>query len=244
MKTRGLTSARSLLGQPLLALVLLLSLATLAALQHRWTAKVSLSERQRLRGGINEALAHLERAFDREVTQAMLTFWVDPRGVTGRAPEHWRPYLVAMLSEANEYWQKTAALPRLVRDVLLVDIASPAEVELHRIDLDGQRLEKMSWPPELREFAQQFGEQARGLRAPFSSFGLVNDDLFFVVPAVVVERPVARGVHEPPLITTACVIVRLDPSFIAQEWLPALVERYLSGAQGDFDVVVRSGGEP
>src|SRR5437868_3675957 len=122
------------------AVVLPALLAVLAILQYRWIGEVSAAERQRMRAGLQAAGDRFADDLGQEVMRAFFAFQSNPAhgaqtGEPGVA-ERWR------------HWRETAPMPRLVRDVYMVEQTN-GEWALTRIDPATGRGAPAAWSEEL-----------------------------------------------------------------------------------------------
>jgi signal transduction histidine kinase len=225
---------------------LLALLVLLAVLQYHWLGQVSRAEQERMRATLRSAVNRFADDFDREIARSFVYFRLNP-AASGTAEE-------AQLVERFRLWQEEAPYPDLVEDVFLARMDDEGRFEWRHLD------------PESRQFGPTDGVLASQLsRQVASSFDRPRgrEPMPFVViegiPAVAIPTPFGpddfppeppgagerRGRPRPvmrPL--RSLVLLRLDMSFIQEEWLPALTARYFHrGGDLDFELVVLRGAD-
>ncbi|MDP2320571.1 MAG: HAMP domain-containing sensor histidine kinase [Acidobacteriota bacterium] len=103
----------------LVGLVMLL-VPALAYMQYQWLGQLSTAERERMQRTLRTAAAQFATEFDTELSRALVGLQVD--GATIR-DENWTGY-----AQRYSAWTNSAAEPRLVREVLLVDTLPGTEL--------------------------------------------------------------------------------------------------------------------
>ncbi len=101
-----------------LVAVVLLLVPMLAWLQYRWVGQVSEAERDRMQRTLRTAAGQFATDFDGELSRAVVGLQVD--GAMLR-DENWGSY-----AQRYSTWRERALDPRLVRDVLVVDLVPDA----------------------------------------------------------------------------------------------------------------------
>ncbi|HET9767228.1 MAG TPA: HAMP domain-containing sensor histidine kinase, partial [Thermoanaerobaculia bacterium] len=203
------------------ALVVLLVL--LATLQYRWTGELGRAEEEQLRTSLNRAAAGVAADFDRELGRVFFHFL--------QAPE---PDVETSLARRLVSWRAQPPYPEMLRQLLLVERGSNADVAVRAFDEAAAAWRPVAWPPELAGLRRQL-ESARDRGPMLMSSG---DD----APALVVplwhrfddrRSPGPFGDDEH-----AVAILLLDITEIGGRVLPALVDRHLGG-DVDYRVEVR-----
>jgi signal transduction histidine kinase len=208
--------------------------AGLAALQHRWLGQVSDGERDRMRASVRARAEQIAETFDREITRAYFSLQLDP---DTRLKRDWAAYAARF-----EGWRETTAFPGLVSDVLLATREADRSVSLQRFDPAKRTFEASGWPERAAPLRRWLEE-----RTPFME--PIWDD----VPAMVLPIPelytAGRGnvqiatVDAPP--AGACILALLDPRYLTEEMLPALVRsQFGSGDALEYDAIVRDREQP
>jgi signal transduction histidine kinase len=253
-------------GVTLLAGVVLLLVPLLAWLQYRWLGQVSDAERDRMQRTLRTAASQFGVDFDGELSRTMVGVQVD--GPTMR-DQNWTAY-----AQKYSAWTERTQDPRLVREVLLVDVPGRArgskngkrvrgEVLAERLRLrhwnDEQRTFEVSeWTGELsgmreilarhmgeiRELRMQDGERGRMRREAALSF-MAGDDYTLIAPVTLFEFPEDR--HSRPRIDIlGFTLVRFDPDYIRGTLLPMLAARHFHGgdASADYRLAVTDRDDP
>ena len=231
--------------------VLLVLLAVLATLQHRWIGEVSEADRERMGRAAREAAAGVSFDFDTEIARLLHQFLFAARASDERDPGR-------RLAETARRWASEARYPELLAGVLLARRAVSGELVLARVDPASGALEPLPWPPplaDLRQWIEQAGgppvrpepEEARGMiearrdRMPVGWPGIRIADR---VPAVALvdvpsEPRGSLGTGSPE----QWVILVFDGAAIRTRILPELVRRRF-GDRGEYDVAVVRRGDP
>jgi len=183
-------------------LLALISLATLAGFQYHWLGELSRAERERMRSGLAVSSQLFAEDFNRELTRIFLHFLPLATQTGDLAPA---------LGERLGRWQRGAALPELVRDVLQVEILARGErgtegdvagdvagdaagVRVRRFEVGTGKLEEIPPPPELAALlAALEARQARSRRVRPGGSAEPPPLLAPEVPAVLVPRFEALG---------------------------------------------------
>jgi signal transduction histidine kinase len=235
------TSLKMVIG--LLALLMLL-----AVLQYRWLGQVSRAEQERMRTTLVSSVNRFAEDFDREIARSFVYFRLTTEA-SGKAEE-------AQLVERFRLWNEEAPYPDLVEDLFLARADDEGRLVWMHLDPAGQELQAMddaSSSQLARRLASSFDIRSRG-REPMP-FVIIEeipgvaiplpfrpDDFRFEPPAMGERRGRPRSPMRP---LGALVMLRLDLSFIQEEWLPALTARYFHrGGELDFEVVVLRSAEP
>jgi signal transduction histidine kinase len=174
-----MTLHRRISGVTVLVAVVLLLVPALAWLQYRWVGQVSEAERERMHRTLRTAAAQFATEFDTELARAVAGLQIE--GAVAR-DENWASY-----AERFANWTERTADPRLIRDVLFVDVrqggqesrrkrrgrerreesrhsaatVSPEQLRLRRWNNDERLFEPLAWTPDLEPFratlAEHFG---------------------------------------------------------------------------------------
>ena len=217
-----------------IAVLLVLLLAVLAALQWRWVGEVSAMERQRMQASLATAAGRFVEDFDREVMQVFLAFHPD----LSQPPEERLERVVRQY----ERWQAEAQYPGLVRDVFLIRRGEGGEPELAVLRPRERRFEPCPWPPELARLHQHLTEVSHALAGhrevrgmPLGVFGEVPG---LLIPLVFLEGPDADQAGSR--LAGAHLLARLDLPTISGEIFPALTRRFFLDEQGgDYALAVK-----
>lgn len=240
-------------GVTLLAGVVLLLVPLLAWLQYRWLGQVSEAERDRMQRTLRTAASQFGVDFDGELSRALVGVQVD--GPTMR-DHNWTAY-----AQKYSAWADRAMDPRLVREVLLVDLPRRARgrrddrhdrregkaerLRLRRWNDDQRTFEASEWTGELaglpeilarhmgevHELRMQDGGRAR--REAALSF-MAGDDYTLIAPVTIFEFREERR-SRPRIDIVGFTLVRLDPDYIRGTLLPMLAARHFPGNSTEAD---------
>lgn len=201
----------------------------LSILQYRWTGELSLAERSRMRGGLENSVRRIVQNFDGELRagcQALLPT-AEEINENGSAEAHRRRYL-----EWGAARQSATLFARVA-----VAIPDQGELRLSFLDSSGG-LNPSGWPAGWDELRTALTARARHSGPPPGSAtesGQGRPDL--------IEVPVFadRGEHERKEIEW--MIFELNRNFIREQEFPRLVREYLNpGMEPEFDVSVTRAG--
>lgn len=242
---------RRVSGVTALVAVVLLLVPALAWLQYRWVGQVSEAERDRMQRTLRTAAAQFATAFDTELARSVAGLQVE--GAVAR-DENWASY-----AERYTNWTERATDARLVREILLVD-AVPDASQIRTDDrghdhaVDADRLRLRRWSSDRRQFepvewtgafeafrgplAEHLGEMqamrtqgnGRFRREGLMAFTL-GDPYTLVSPVTVFDFPDDHA-SPPRLHVLGFTLVRLDPAYLHETMLPALVARHFQGEDG------------
>ncbi len=246
-------------GVALLVAIVLLLVPSLAWLQYRWLGQVSEAERERMQRTLRTSAAQFAREFDGELSKAMAGLQVE--GAVAR-DANWIAY-----AQRYSTWTERAEDPRLVHEVLFVDVPERRRGERRRTDPDTLRLRR--WHNEQRTFvpaewtddvrplravlAQHIGElrsvrpqgNTRYRREGMLSF-TINDAHTLVSPATLFTFPDDRRLA-PRIDILGFTLIRLDPAVLEGALLPALAARHFHGTEGtngDYRLAVTDRNDP
>ena len=124
------------------AAILLVLLAALATLQHRWLGEVSEAERERMRARLRTRASAFSQEFDTELTRVFLAFQMDA-DLLDRDP-------AAALGDAYDRWHGAASAPAIVSGIYVVSGMAIESAKLQRFDPVHRTLGPAEWPPEFR----------------------------------------------------------------------------------------------
>jgi signal transduction histidine kinase len=195
----------------LVTVMLVVLLAVLGSLQHRWIGQVSMMQRHRMHFTLFTAGSGFAEDFDREVTRAWNYFLPDPR--EGAGPE--------VLAERLDRWRAEAAYPRLVRDVVRIE-RNPEGGLYAEVLRPGERaFAPVSQPVDLEPVRRLLAHAPGRRHSP-----VLADIPALVIPSFSMHPPPGRG-H----VGGEILLLRLDQRAIAGEILPALSRRYFGDDQ-------------
>ena len=212
-------------------------LAALGVLQLRWLGQVGDAERQRLEAGVANAMDAFAAEVDREVSRAWLAFFRPGR----------LPLSDAEVADLAAAWRENAPDPELIAELLVVaDGEDGGAAQTYRLDAAGRREAGPPSPdPALPEGA---GVARWGGTALLS--GLPGIAVPLERPEAIGPRPGMRRGPAPGggdgRRTERTLVVVFDRAFLAEEFLPRLIEEHLVPVLGpdlEARVTVRETGE-
>ena len=198
----------------LVGMVMLL-LPALAWMQYQWLGQISTAERDRMQRTLRTAAAQFANEFDSELSRTLISLQVD--GAVMR-DQNWSAY-----AQSYSKWASSAAEPRLVREIWLVDTATgtplpnplaldhattiaPEQLRIRKWNDQALTFEPTEWPADLASLrttvASRFiglqvqrsrGDLPGGRRTESSSFISSDDDETLIAPVTLFEMPDGAG---------------------------------------------------
>ena len=226
----------------ILVVLVMLLLPALAWMQYRWLGQLSEAERERMQRTLRTAAAQFATEFDTELSRLLISLQVD--GATIR-DQNWTAY-----AQRYSAWTTSAAEPRIVRDVWLVDTLPgtalppfdsgttiPSEsLRLRRWNVQAMTFEAAEWPADLEKvrgslaqrfigFTMQRGRANDNTTHREAISITLGDDTTLISPVTLFELPADhRG---PPRISIlGFTIVRLELAVMRETMLAALTARH------------------
>jgi signal transduction histidine kinase len=226
--------------QLLVAVILLVLLASLATLQYRWLGEVSAAERERMRASLRTRMSEFTTEFDGDLTRTYVAFRVDGDQLQSDAS--------GALGAAYGRWQSTSTAPALVRGVYLAEGRSFDVAQLRRFDPERRALEPAEWPPDLAaslRHAQRPLPEIVGAPLPM----LLADAVDPRVPALIIAVPFfkrftsgrqAMVINDPAAIARVVIVV-LDADALRRQVVEPLVTKHFGdpGSSEYFVTIVR-----
>jgi signal transduction histidine kinase len=217
------------------ALLLLVTLGLLGALQYRWLREVAEAQRARMRSDAAARAAAIAQDFDREITHAFLSLPLDAATADSRD--------ATAYAARYEEFERASRQRGLVKDVYLVEPKKQAadEWELLRFSRDERRLVPAEWPSALGSLRQRL-ESGPGPT-------VLADAPALIVPVA----PPARAVAGPPVEVALhqllirhgplqppgrCTVMLLDRDVLAGKLLPEIVAARLAAGGDEYDASV------
>ena len=235
----------------LVALVMLL-VPALAWMQYRWLGQLSEAERERMQRTLRTAAAQFATEFDTELSRTLVSLQVDGAAIRD---QNWTAY-----AQRYSAWATSAAEPRIVRDVWLVDTLPgtrlPAlesgtpvptdRLRIRRWNPQAMTFETADWPDDLQKvrdslaqrfigFAVQRGRPADNNQHREAAISITaGDDTTLISPVTLFELP---GDHRgPPKISIlGFTILRLEPVVLRDTMLAALAARHFHANDSEVD---------
>src|SRR5436190_22137555 len=103
----------SLSAVSMLVVIVMLLVPALAYMQYQWLGQLSTAERERMQRTLRTAAEQFANEFDSELSRTLISLQVDAQVVRD---QNWVSY-----AQRYSAWASSAAEPKLVRDVWLVD---------------------------------------------------------------------------------------------------------------------------
>src|SRR5690606_26692199 len=203
--------------------LLMATVAVLAALQYRWLGRVSEAERARMHETMTARAESLAEDLDHEVARLYVAFQLQRAELDALAPALARRYAE---------WRATAEYPTLVRGIYL---ARP-DGSLEAFDPGSATLAPADWPDDPKPLSG--GVQQETVSAGTASVSIrlprpVTTHPLAVSTLLPFEGPGAAHPDRPPQLP-GVVIVRLDDDVVTQEILPALTAKHFGDSLGDY----------
>lgn len=223
-----------------LAVGLGLILVVLAALQYRWSGRVSEAERERMQATLHTAMNQFREDLHRELAAVGAAFELDQAGVPRAAEQAY--------AEHYQEWRRRTPYPDLVANVFLWELRTP-HPGLLRLNLNTGQFEAAACPP-------RFGGLCGELRLKSSKrLGVIGAGpppfawtLEGSIPALV--RPLLQArqssrQRRPELDVSGYLMVELNRVCLQRQILGELAQRYFGSADGLlYQVAVLSTGNP
>jgi signal transduction histidine kinase len=222
-------------GPTLVTCALLVLLPALAILQYRWVGQVSVAERERMQRNLRVAAAQFREAFDGEIVRAFLNLRVGAATARDGGSDRY--------SDRYDAWLDTAAHPKVVADVFIVD-AVDGRLRLRRWNAGAHTFEPAAWPPALEPWRRQFQFDLDA----FVNGAWTNRRSTFRDEQSLIIAPIGNLVVSDARLGTQSVtpvfgytVLQLDMAYIREQMLPALAQRhFLHTEGGDYRVAVFS----
>ena len=216
---------------------MLVALAAVATLQHRWLGEVSEAERERMRAGLRTRASAFAQEFDGEITRLFLAFHVDPDLLDGDP--------AAAIAGAFAAWQAATPAPAIVRGIYIASGATIETATIQRFDPAARTLAPAEWPREFQELRRRGPQlpQLTGLSRPL----MMADALEADIPALVIPVPhltatkigSAVAVHPTPGADGRVLIVALDADALRRDLVQPLVAKHFGdGSASEYLVTV------
>jgi signal transduction histidine kinase len=255
----NMPGSQALIGA-LLALLLLL-----ATLQYYWLGEVSVGDRDRMQSIVDAGALRFGEDFDLEVARIYMTFQIDAQAVLAR---QWERY-----AQRYEHWMQHAPYRKLVADIYLAELYQNGRVNLSLFHPSSRRFTPAEWPGAMTDLHTRLEQSVKTTR--IENGALVGNTIVPIddkIPAVVIpvthmdllsdpqdsqidvdldfgESVFRRkscprcNVNNGPLV--AYTIVTFDLSYLRQEFIPNLVNKYFaSNGKLDYNVSIVSRKDP
>ncbi len=213
---------------------------TLAVLQYRWTGDVARAEMTLMRDSLSRQAGELCKDFDAELRKSRMA-------LVPTASELDKSTREEVHADRMRKWKHTKQPPVFKRMAVFVN--SEEDPKLLRMDLNSESLVPMEWPDEWSELRETLERRQFVFPPPgLHGLGLIRE-----FPVMEERRRSSR--NSPPAPGTPdsrssgpgghrereWVILEIDPDYLRNTWMPALVAKHLN-SKGNlkYDVVVRT----
>ena len=236
----------------LVALVMLL-VPALAWMQYQWLGQLSEAERERMQRTLRTAAAQFATEFDSALSRTLISLQVDGAMIRD---QNWTTY-----AERYSRWTTSAAEPRIVRDVWLVDTLPgttlpalggeppvPADrLRIRRWNPQALTFEDADWPEDLQKVRGELGQRFIGFAVQRGRPGdnsithreatisvSLGDDTTLISPVTLFELP---DDHRGPPTSSilGCTLVRREPVGLRETMLAALTARHFRANDSEVD---------
>lgn len=216
-------------GLTWLSCALLVLLPALAVLQYRWVGQVSAAERERMQRNLRVAAFQFREAFDGELGRAFVSLQVGPNTARDGASERY--------SDRYDTWLNTAAHPRIVNNIFLVDADDHRALRVRRWNADAHTFDATPWPVVLGSLRPQFERELvefNSGRPPDRRLQVGDDEPLVVAPIRnVIFNPPPGSRPQAVEAIFGFTVLELDLTYITREFLPQLAERHFVHPDGD-----------
>jgi signal transduction histidine kinase len=191
----------------------------LAVLQYRWIGEISRAEQDRLRAGLQSALARLSEGFNSGIEAACAALQPSNPEVDELGRD--RAYSARFAA-----WRASAKYPNLFS---AIGIAVPidGDVLLKTLDMSAGRFDSAPWPPAWQALREQLLARVRGGHPNPSA---LDGSTVFEIPRF----------GPPPQREQDWLVVELNLDVIGNEVLPSLLTAYLGLQAYGVEVFVRT----
>lgn len=216
-----------------------LMLAFLAGLQFVWTGQLSRAQAAMMRNTLDGSIRQLHQEIERE----FLSLTGDFQGnVQGAPSAEWA-------GESYSLWATSSFHPRLIRRLLVTGYDPDGQETLRELTLATGEMARADWDPDLEPLRESISAVQRNSRRGGRNQRLFGWTLFPASRAV--ARPLqdfgrARG--QPPRPPRGggrqvYLIIVLDWDYVVETMLPAFVEQFFAGPDGDrlYEVALVAG---
>lgn len=211
--------------------VFLVTLASLAVLQFRWTGQLSQAQRATIETALANSVHQFEQEFNRELAHLLNVFRPDPAAA---ANGEWQRYL-----ERYEEWYQSSAHAPLISRVLLYLTPPNESGSLYELQLDEWQLASATWhsnqEPIERHIAgwAERSERGRPRDARMFAWTFFSKEKAFVLPLNFFDRRQRDSPAAEAIATAGFIVIELDAEFLAERMMPQMVARYFSGPDGE-----------
>ena len=234
---RGLVRRHWLL---LVIVLCALMLAFLAGLQFVWTGQLSEAQAAMMRNTLDGSIRQLHQEIEREFVSLMADFESGARGAAGT---DW-----AVHAESYSLWSASSFHPQLVRRLLVVVYESGGQQTVRELVLTTGEVVDANWDSELESLAASLAaaqrNPRRGRNQRLFGWTLFPESTAVARPLQEFGRPRGQPPRPPRGVgRQGFLLIVLDWEYVVDTMLPAFVEQFFAGPDGDrlYEVAVIAG---
>lgn len=219
-----------------LVIILAAIVAVLAALEVRWTERVSQANRERMQADLNAKVSHFRRDFHLQLLRICWAFESPSQEFDARTLNFY----------AGRYddWMSASARPNIVAGVYAWNGAG----RLVELDPVSERFRPAVWPAEFELLRSHLRHKASAPSAatapqPVTGRWVIDERAQALFRAF--SPASASADTAATTATSGGIIISLNMPFIWRTLMPELVSRYFGGSSGgDYRVLVVNSGDP
>ena len=198
-------------------------LLVLAVLQYQWIGQFSSAERERMQERLRATVSQFRQQFNEPLFRMAASFEMEPPSVRER---DWNRFI-----DLYKEWTEHETHAGLVADLYVWDVKLEEEHSLLRLDRRAEKLRVAPWPVDFASIKNRFSMPLRRRRGPRGGPEMRPPFSWIVLPEIpALTKPLlaaspssGRPFGSPDRI--AQVIIRLDWSYLREEFLPYLTSR-------------------
>jgi signal transduction histidine kinase len=235
-------------SQFIVAVVLLLLLPLLAAMQYRWLGQVGAGEREQMKANLHAAAKRFSQDFDREINRVYAAFISDRM----LGPFSSGDQKQNVTAASYHRWLESSSKPRLIKAVYETKLDDDGRLHLERLKFDSGQFEPCQWLQEMTTLRQHLEQHEAFVRSQMTSPALSSSHrirprpmqpLNAEIPALIyplMEYPRINNKREFSFpLPSGFVIIALDLSYIQQVLLPALVKQhFVESDRQNYDMAI------
>ena len=249
--SKGYPCAMKLLGSlrnaPVSAVLVVCALVgillVLAVLQYQWIGQFSSAERERMQERLRVTVSQFQQQFNEPLFRMAASFQMEPPSVRER---DWNRFI-----DLYKDWTEHETHAGLLADLYVWDVKLEEEHSLLKLDHRVEKLRVAPWPDEFASIKKRFNmpfrrRRPRGgpeMRPPFIGWVVHPEIPALTEPLFSASPSSGRPFGSPDRI--AQVIIRLDWSYIREEFLPYLTSRNFGDLnESEYQIAVLKSRDP
>ncbi len=230
---------RSISLPELIGIVVLVAVVSvLALLQYRSIREISQEEERRLKTSLSSGVRGFDQEFAYDIEGLCESFELDP--------ESRRSTLEQRIFHQYESWIDSTTDPQLLDGVELWRIEKSGPPIIGVLDPNSRGFQQTPWPKKLDALHAFVNEQLKEIPSVVSGRDAVYYPWVFDVNGPALVRPVfemsAPNEVDMQVQPVGFLVVKLNQSFLGDEYLPELVKRHFGGS--GLGVAIRSAQPP